>query len=51
MRWIYDGLGGGHRGEYDHVCSNCKYKTWFASYTNPNRENVQCPKCKEWPKE
>lgn len=28
----YDGLGGGHRGEYDHTCLDCGHKTWFAGY-------------------
>lgn len=49
MKWIYDRLGGGHNGEYGHSCSTCKYETWFAHYTDPNKEKVQCPKCKGIP--
>lgn len=49
MRWIYDNLGGGHRGEYNHKCSKCGYVDWFAGYTNPNKEKIPCPKCKGVP--
>lgn len=49
MKWIYDGLGGGHNGEYDHTCSFCGYTTWFASYNDPNMKQTPCPKCKQIP--
>lgn len=49
MKWIPDGLGGGHRGEYDHTCSYCGYNTWFAGYTDPNKEKISCPQCKKIP--
>lgn len=28
--WVYDGTGGGHRGEYVHKCSKCGKEDWFA---------------------
>lgn len=28
--WVYDGTGGGHRGEYDHKCNKCGKTDWFA---------------------
>ena len=28
--WVYDGTGGGHRGEYVHKCSKCGKDDWFA---------------------
>ena len=35
--WVYDGHGGGHRGEYDHTCADCGATDWFASYGMPER--------------
>ena len=40
---------GGHRGEYDWKCSSCNGLDWFASYTDPNKERVQCKHCKSTP--
>ena len=51
MKWIPDGLGGGHNGQYYYKCSICKQEDWFANYTDPNKENCKCPHCGATPKE
>lgn len=47
MYWIYDGLGGGHNGEYYWSCSECGRTEWWASYDDPNKLGIQCGKCDE----
>ena len=49
MKWVYDNLGGGHRGEYDWECSSCKKSDWFARYTDPNKQKIPCPHCGKKP--
>lgn len=47
MKWIYDGLGGGHNGQYYWACSECGRTDWWASYDDPNKLDIQCGKCDE----
>lgn len=46
MKWTYDGHSP-HNNEDDYTCSNCGYSTWFATYTNPNKLRIPCPKCRQ----
>lgn len=43
---ISQGIGG-HNGEYDWKCQACGYTTWFARYTDPNKEKIECLNCEK----